>query len=86
MSRTQAREVYGYGAGVRTRSNRAAVWARWVIVAAVAGTLAGVLAKGIGGQVTIVLIAAIGLLAVAFVALGIQMIYRGYRIWEGDDK
>lgn len=40
MSRTQAREVYGFGAGVRTRDNRASVWARRVIGAAILGTVA----------------------------------------------
>lgn len=39
----QAREVYGFGAGLRTRRNWAPVWARVLLVAAVSGTLAGVL-------------------------------------------
>lgn len=43
MSRTQAREVYGYGAGLRTTRNRSAIFARLVILAAVCGALAGAL-------------------------------------------
>lgn len=42
MSRIKP-ETYGFGAGVRTRDNRSAVWARIVLVAVVLGVLAGVM-------------------------------------------
>lgn len=45
FSRTkhQPREVYGFGAGLRTSRNRSAILARVAILAAVCGVLAGAL-------------------------------------------